>query len=115
MTNSRRKFIKNMTASSAAVAIGGIASGFSPKSYRKIIGANDRITVGVMGTNGRGAGMAANFAQQKNTEVIYICDVEEKALAKGIAAVKKAANTEPKAVKDFRTILTDKDLDAMYL
>jgi predicted dehydrogenase len=115
MTNSRRTFIKNMTASTAAVAIGGVASGFTAKSYRKIVGANDRITVGIMGTNGRGAGMAANFARQKNTEVVYICDVEEKALAKGVAAVKKVTNTEPKAVKDFRTILTDKDLVAMYL
>lgn len=115
MTNSRRKFIKNITASTAAVAVGGIASGFTPKSYRRIIGANDRITVGIMGTNGRGAGMAANFAKQKNTEVIYICDVEEKALAKGIAAVKQAVGKDPKAIKDFRTILPDKDLVAMYL
>lgn len=110
MNNSRRNFIKN---SGAALTIG--AMGFSSESYGRIVGANDRITVGVMGCNGRGAGMAANFARQKNTEVIYMCDVEEKALAKGVNAVKKAVNKEPKAVKDFRTILTDKDLDAMYL
>jgi predicted dehydrogenase len=110
MDNKRRHFIKN---TGTFMALGAI--GFSTQSYRRIIGANDRITVGVMGTNGRGAGMAANFARQKDTEVIYICDVEEKALAKGINAVKKAGGKEPKGVKDFRTILSDKDLDAMYL
>ena len=115
MTNSRRKFIKNIAGSTAAVAIGSKASAFSAKSYKRIIGANDRINVGVMGANGRGAGMAANFARQKNTEVIYICDVEEKALAKGLAAVKKAVGKEPKPAHDFRKILADKDLDAMYL
>jgi len=110
MDNKRRDFIKK---TGSFVALGGLA--FSTQSYRRIVGANDRITVGVMGCNGRGAGMAANFARQKDTEVIYICDVEEKALAKGINAVKKASGKEPKGVKDFRTILSDKDLDAMYL
>jgi predicted dehydrogenase len=110
MPHTRRHFIKN-TGTFAALG----ALGFSTSSYRRIIGANDRITVGIMGTNGRGAGMAANFARQKDTEVIYICDVEEKALAKGVNAVKKAVGKEPKSVKDFRTILSDKDLDAMYL
>src|SRR5688572_17255855 len=110
MDKQRRHFIKN---TGTFMALG--AMGFSTQSYRRIVGANDRITVGVMGTNGRGAGMAANFARQKNTEVIYICDVEEKALAKGIAAVKKAVGTEPKAVKDFRQVISNKDLDAMYL
>ncbi len=110
MNKTRRDFIRN---TGTLIALGGI--GFSAKSYGRIIGANDRITVGAMGVNGRGAGMAANFARQKNTEVIYICDVEDKALAKGINAVKKAVNKEPKGVKDFRKILTDKNLDAMFL
>ena len=42
MKNSRRKFIKDVTASSAAVALGGMGLGFSAKSYNNIIGANDR-------------------------------------------------------------------------
>ncbi|MDR0794202.1 MAG: Gfo/Idh/MocA family oxidoreductase [Chitinophagaceae bacterium] len=109
MKNSRRKFIKE----SGILAIGGI--GLSAMNYKNIIGANDRIIVGVMGVNGRGAGMAANFARQKNTEVKFICDVEQNALAKGINAVRKAVSKEPAAIKDFRTILSDKDLDAMYL
>jgi hypothetical protein len=40
---SRRKFIKNLAASSAAVTIGGATIGMSAKSYGNIIGANDRI------------------------------------------------------------------------
>src|ERR1043165_7554755 len=110
MDNTRRDFIKN---TGAFITLG--AMGFTSKSYARIIGANERITVGIMGCNGRGSGMAANFARQKDTEVVYICDVEEKALAKGINAVKKAVNKEPKGIKDFRTILNDKELVAMYL
>jgi hypothetical protein len=43
MGNSRRIFIRNVAAGSAAMAFGGVAKGFSAKSYRNIIGANDHI------------------------------------------------------------------------
>lgn len=115
MENSRRNFIKTTATGSALLAVGGIGFGFSSKSYSRIVGANDRITIGVMGTNGRGAGMARNFAMQKNTEIIYICDVDDKALTKGIEAVKKVTEKVPKAEKDFRKMLADKNVDAVYL
>ncbi len=63
MKNSRREFIKNISGSSAAVVIGGIGVGFTAKNYGKIIGANDRIRVAVIGSNGRGSGMAATFSK----------------------------------------------------
>lgn len=115
MEKSRRNFIKKVTVGSSALAIGGVGYGFSADSYSRIIGANDRINIGVMGTNGRGKSMAANFALQKNTEVLYICDVEEKALAKGINAVKDAVGKEPKSEGDIRKMLERKDIDAVYL
>ncbi|MDQ6815375.1 MAG: Gfo/Idh/MocA family oxidoreductase, partial [Bacteroidota bacterium] len=115
MKNSRRRFIKNIAGSSAAVSLGGMASGFTAKSYRNIAGANDRIKVAVIGSNGRGSGMAATFAKQPNTEVIYICDVEEKARQKGIDAVKKTGKDAPKGENDFRKALLDKNVDACYI
>ena len=115
MKNSRRRFIKNIAGSSAAIVLGGLGAGFTPKSYRKIMGANDRIKVAVIGANGRGSGMAATFANQANTEVIYVCDVEEKARQKGINAVVKAGKDAPKGENDFRKMLVDKNVDATYI
>ncbi len=115
MENSRRSFIRKLAAGTSAFAIGGMGYGFSPASYSRIMGANDRIRMGIMGTNGRGKSMAANFALQKNTEVLCICDVEDKALAKGIAAVEKAVNKTPRSEKDIRKMLDAKDIDAVYL
>ncbi|MCU0473125.1 MAG: Gfo/Idh/MocA family oxidoreductase [Bacteroidales bacterium] len=115
MENSRRSFIKKVTAGSSALAIGGIVSGFSAASYSRIIGSNDRIRMGIMGTNGRGRQMAANFALQNNTEVLYICDVEDKALKKGLDAVQQATGKAPKSEKDIRKMLEVKDIDAVYL
>jgi len=115
MKNSRRRFIKNVAAGSAAVAFGGIGLGFSSKSYNNIIGANNRIVIAVIGANGRGSGMAAIFAKQANTEVVYVCDVEDRARQKGISAVVEAGKTAPKGVNDFRSILNDKNVDAVYI
>ncbi|OYX08813.1 MAG: hypothetical protein B7Z16_18935, partial [Algoriphagus sp. 32-45-6] len=48
----RREFIKKSTA--AALGIGALgAVGFSPKSYARIIGANDRLNVAIAGLGRR--------------------------------------------------------------
>ncbi|MBO9204824.1 MULTISPECIES: Gfo/Idh/MocA family protein [Niastella] len=115
MKSSRRKFIKNMAGTAAALTAGSISSSFTAKSYRRIIGANDTVHMAVIGCNGRGAGMAAIFAKQPLTDVLYMCDVEEKACQKGIDAVVKAGKQAPKGENDFRKMLLDKKVDAVYI
>src|SRR5689334_4773697 len=115
MKHSRRQFLKNISLASGAVAIGGAGLGFTSKSYKRIVGANDRVRVAVIGSNGRGAGMAATFAKQDNTDVIFVCDVDEKARQKGINSVQKAGKDAPKGENDFRKILVDKNVDATYI
>ena len=109
---SRRDFIKKMAATGLGATLGGMT--FSAKSYANIVGSNERFRVAVMGTNGRGAGMARNFQNVKDVNIMYVCDVEDKALAKGIAAVEQAGG-KPKAEKDIRKVLADKDLDALLI
>jgi predicted dehydrogenase len=109
---SRRNFIKQVGATGIGMTLGGLT--FSAKSYANIVGANERINMAVMGTNGRGAGMAQNFQKFPDTNVIYVCDVEEKALAKGLEAVKKAGGS-PKSEKDIRKVLESKDVDALLV
>jgi len=46
---SRRKFLKTTAAGSAALAL-------SATSYSRIIGANDRISIGIIGCGSRGIG-----------------------------------------------------------
>lgn len=108
----RREFIKQAGASGLALSIGGM--GFSAKSYANIMGANDRINMAVMGTNGRGAGMAANFARQKNVVMRYVCDVEDNALAKGLASIEKAGGNAI-VEKDIRKLLEKKDVDGLLI
>ncbi len=102
---SRRSFIQ--TAAAAAVGLGVTGS-----PGLRAQGANDRISVAVMGTNSRGAHLAKLFSRQPGVEVSWICDVEEKALAKGVAAV---TGRPPRTGTDIRRVLEDKDLDAVVI
>lgn len=115
MTDSRRDFIKKTMAASAAVSLGGILPGFSAKSYGNIMGANDRIKVGIMGVHSRGLALAKNYAHQKNCEVISISDVGVNYMNKCVDAVEKIQHSRPKAIGDFRKALENKDMEAMVI
>lgn len=111
-TNSRRNFIKK--GSLAAVA-GSLIPGFSAKSYARIMGSNERIQVSVMGVNSRGNALAQNFAAQNSCDVIHICDVDNRAIAKCLTALKDRQNIEAKSYTDFRKSLESKDVDALVV
>ena len=111
-TTSRRTFIKQAGATGLGLTLGGLS--FSARSYANVVGANERVTVAIMGTNGRGAGMARSFQELAEVNVAVICDVEEEALNKGIEATKRAGGN-PKAEKDIRKVLAMKDIDALYI
>lgn len=113
--NSRRSFIKKTAASSAFVATAGMLPQFSAKSYARILGANDRINISMMGVNSRGNALAQNFASQKNAEVIHICDVDSRAVLKCVTSVEDRQSRKPKTYADFRKSLESKDVDAMVI
>jgi predicted dehydrogenase len=115
MTDSRRDFIKKAAAGTVGLTVGSKISVSTASGYKSISGANEVIRVAIIGCNGRGASMAGTFARQTNVEVIYICDVDDVAMQKGIKSVREVTGKEPKGVKDFRTILNTKDLDAVYI
>jgi len=59
----------------------------------------------MVGVNGRGNGHASMFAGMPDCEIGYICDVDERAMAKTIDAVAKVQTQKPKGEKDFRKVL----------
>jgi predicted dehydrogenase len=114
MNNSRRAFIKTAGMSATALTIGSVLPGFSAKSYRSIIGANDRVRIAVMGVNSRGLSHIENFSKLENTEVVYLCDVEEGAIKKGLQTA-KTFNLVPAVEKDIRKLVAKTDFDALSI
>ncbi len=112
----RRTFIKNITATSAGLAIGGSAFGFSAKSYNRIVGANELVRIATIGVNSRGNSMGQTIAGFKNAEVATVCDVDERAIPKAIKAI-TGINPKniPTSEKDCRRVLANKSIDAIYI
>jgi len=113
--NTRREFIKKTLAGSALLSFGGILPGFSPKSYANIIGANEKVRVGMMGVNSRGFALASNYALQPNCEIISISDVDTRAAEKCINTVTGIQKSKPANIPDFRKALENKDMDALVI
>lgn len=65
MSTNRREFIRNVAVGAAGISIGGAVSGFSAKSYSRIVGANDRLNVALMGLWPQGGRLLCRFAGQK--------------------------------------------------
>ena len=63
----RRTFIKKTAIGTAGVSMGLTA--FSAKSYGRILGANDRINIGVIGLRGRGQQHLESFSGMYNDGV----------------------------------------------
>jgi predicted dehydrogenase len=103
----RKDFIKNTSMAAAGVTILNFP----------VFGKNapsNKVIVAVMGVNSRGAYLAKCFSQLNNVEVAYICDVEEKAIANGLEALKEAQR-KPLIVKDIRQLVRKKDFDALLI
>ena len=111
----RRDFIKKAAVGTAALSLGGILPGFTAKSYANIIGANDRIHVGVVGVNSRGLALSKNFALQPNCRITEVCDVDSRALERCIAEVSKISDARPNPNKDMRLMFEKKDIDAVVI
>lgn len=115
MRINRRNFISKTTSTGLGIAVGGILPKFSAKSYASILGANEKITVACMGVNSRGLAVGKNFANQKNCEVLYVCDVDSRASALCIDELEKEQKKRPANTPDFRKALEDKNLDALIV
>ncbi|MBA2498676.1 MAG: Gfo/Idh/MocA family oxidoreductase [Chitinophagaceae bacterium] len=77
MMTSRRKFIRNSSAIAAGIYMGGLSS--SAKSYGNIIGANDRVRIGVVGFSDRFRSSlfpsVLNYQKEYNAQIVAVSDI----------------------------------------
>ena len=109
----RREFIKKAGAVTTGITLGGAS--ISAKSYKRILGANDRLNVGVIGCNRRANSFRTSFGDLKeHIHVNYVCDVIKERRDKYAESLKEALGYVPKPVNDFREILADDKVDAVF-
>lgn len=100
--NSRRTFIKQA----------GAASALTAASYSRVLGANDRIQMAIVGAGGRGRNVMETFNKigAGNVEYIAIAEVYEPYQA--LAA--KLSRDGAKVTVDYRDVLNMKDVVAIH-
>jgi predicted dehydrogenase len=101
----RRDFIKRTTlvAAGTSLAMTGLSS-------RRVLGANDRVVIGLIGAGRQGTGDMVAFINH-GCEVAAVCDVYQPNLERSL----RAAGGKAKTYKDFRQVLDNKDIDAVII
>jgi len=108
----RRQFIKRST---AVVGFPYIVCS-SALGKAGSISANNRITVGVIGTGEQGNGVMGNFLSRPDAQVIAVCDVDRSRREWTAARVNKHyQSTGCTEYNDFRDLLKRDDIDAVLI
>ncbi|MFQ5811027.1 MAG: Gfo/Idh/MocA family protein, partial [Armatimonadota bacterium] len=79
----------------------------------RVLGANDRFVVGIIGCKGRSQRLAQHLAERDDVDIKYICDVDSTLFDKSLAHMEKLFGRRPKTTMDFREMLDDGDVDVI--
>ena len=110
----RRKFITRSVLASAAVAIPTSAMAMPAKSYRRIIGANDRVNVAIAGLGRRVGAFYEPIAMKRaNVQLVYLCDVMKSQRDRALKNFSQHADHQPKLENDIRKVIEDKNVDVL--
>ncbi len=109
----RRSFIKKTTFGTGGLAIGGML--FPNNGFTQTSGANDHIGVAIIGVRSRAKAHVIAINKDPNAKILYNCDVDDVILENHNNWCQKNIGYVPKVEKDFRKILEDKDVDAVFI
>ncbi|SIS48539.1 Tat (twin-arginine translocation) pathway signal sequence [Zobellia uliginosa] len=110
---SRRNFIKKTATGSVALTFGGLV--LPSMANANILGANEHINCAIIGVRSRAKAHVMAIHQQKNAKIVYSCDVDDTILEEHNKWCQKNIGYIPKIEKDFRKVLEDKDVDAVFI
>jgi predicted dehydrogenase len=115
---SRRKFIGKTAAGIAGITVVSNSPSVSAMSYRRIIGANDRINIGFLGCGSRSNGhqeMVKSSEKEKNLAVVAVCDIWKLNREKAAGNCKNLFGPDPKQFKYSEEMLNMENLDAVMI
>jgi predicted dehydrogenase len=114
MSTHRRQFLKASSATLAAASVSWTAS-----SYAAIVGANDRVRVGVIGCGDRmkGALIPAfqEHAKELNFEFVAVSDLWNRRREEGVAFIQKVSGSPVAQVRNNDELYSRNDVDAVLI
>ena len=105
----RRKFLQS------GAAFGAISSGgMTARSYAAMLGANDRVSLGVIGLGRRGLIVSNGFVQDPRVRIVALCDVYGEQ-TKNFQSKMQAHLSQPALSVQYQDLLARKDVDAVLI
>jgi len=76
---------------------------------------SDQVVLGLIGAGGRGTFLMTVFQKDPSVSVGGVCDVYEPNLERGLSAAVKTPGSRPKAYRNYKQLLEDKDITAVLI
>jgi predicted dehydrogenase len=115
--NSRRDFIKKSALATAGAYLGSL--GFSAKSYGNILGANDKVRVGVVGFSDRFRSSLfpafKNHYQELNFDIVAVSDIWKLRREEGQVVLKEQLAHDVKGYRNNEELYDSKSVDAVII
>ena len=105
-TQNRRTFLTTVSTSAAAATLGTAAASGTPAN---------KIVVGIIGPGGMGLNHIKHLVQRDDVEIAWVSDVDKERAARASSVIKEATGRIPEATGDFRNILDDRRVDAVFV
>ncbi len=116
---SRREFIRESIAAGAVASSSVLAARTATAdaaSQDRVLGASDRIRIGLIGCGGQGVADLDKAIHIQNVECNALCDVDDNQAARAASRVEAITSRRPEfSSRDFRKLLDLKDLDAVII
>ncbi len=112
----RRQFLKSSAKAAAGLAAAGAAA--SVLRPERVLGANDRVNVAVVGPGHRGRDLIELFyehAKDLNMEIVAVCDIWKEPREISANLVEKLSGRRPKLVRNTDELYSMKDIDAVII
>ncbi|MDR1497440.1 MAG: Gfo/Idh/MocA family oxidoreductase [Puniceicoccales bacterium] len=107
----RRTFVQNSALLGAGLTLARPIYG-----AKSVIGANDKITLALVGCGSRGLGTIINCCKiNKNVVVKTVCDVNKTKLAGAARSIERNFKYRPGTTTEMRSIFDDKEVDAVWV
>ena len=82
---------------------------------QKVMGANDRVNVAIVGLGGRGQDHLTNYLKIASARITGLCDVNQAALERTQTRVNRETGETPKGYGDMRDAFADRNIDAVSM
>ncbi len=111
MSLHRRRFLEDSLLATAAALAAGPMTGAFGREDKPSRSTAEKLSVACVGVRGRGASHYGFFAGRPDTEVTYICDVDEKVANTAANNVASKQGRRPAILKDMRKVFEDASVD----